>query len=115
MKKFATAAYRVVSAQEPAAAAIHIVISSHQLSRLGTQLKISSPEAEVVAPAVMASSGRREPVLSTISVECKFPGGRFVEEIKRCDRIGLMSIADEVAADMSAALQIEPTEDEGSV
>lgn len=114
VKKFATTTYAVVSAAQKSAAPamIRIVITSHQLSRFGTQLKSTSGDETAVHSVMTNSASNREPVLSTISVECTFAGGRFVEEIKRCDRVGLISIAEEVAADMTAALQMEPTEAE---
>ena len=116
MKKFATDAYKIVSAQKPVLPdTIRIVVTSHQLSRFETQLKSSSVDEITARPLMTSASPNREPVLSTISVECTFAGGRFVEEVKHCDRVGLISIADEIAADLTAALQMEPTEAEDAV
>ncbi len=33
-----------------------------------------------------------------------------MEEVRHCDRVGLASLVDEVAADMTAAFKMEPVE-----
>ncbi len=112
-KKLPTASFQlVVAGKSNPEATIRIHVTSRQLGRSGDDAPGQAQSSEAVPKAVMtgAMSGQREPIHSTISIECNFPGGRMVEEIKRCDRVSLASLVDEVAADMAAALTMEPVE-----
>lgn len=110
-KKLPANAYQLVSADRLGSpASIHITVVSNPV----VPSKAAGPEDRTGAPsvtqAVMTVSSSRQPVHSTISIECDFPGGRLMEEVRHCDRVGLASLVDEVAADMTAAFKMEPVE-----